>query len=359
MKVRSLVYILTLLIILGMAAFPVVPSEAETAQNDSVSSKKSTDSEKKSTDSEVEAELEGKVDEVLEKVNETLKGITELAEDENFNEENFDVDAFTEKVKGLFSNLDDIEGVEVIISEPSTKISKIFKDIEGYTEFEKKVQELAKDENLNSDEFAKKVMELAKNLNIKSSFILDKDDVKIFQIGPHVTTKTLKDTEGLKELMKMIEKLGEDRNLDEEQLANKIKNLIKNSKIGSTSDFAIGDVKVVTVGPTELSKIFKDPKVVKELEAEIKKLAEDENLDEEQLANKIKELLKGQKFDSTSIMDIGGVKVIKHGSRMSSNMSKDSKAIGELKQRIEKLEKKIDKLIEKLDKEHSESSETQ
>ncbi len=338
MKSKSLVYILSFLLTFGMMVSFVhsdsdtVPEKQETETKETKAYESLTDEEKK--------EVNKKVQEVLEKLEE---GIETLADDELFNE-----DALKEKLTKAFKNLENVEDVTVKVI-TSSDMSDFLKDPDSLKEFEVKIKELVKDENLDDEalNLKKKIKELVENLDLLSSFDIDEDNVKVITSEPIVITKVLKTEKNLSELTKKVVELAKDENLDEDQLTEKLKELLKDSKFEPIIVSDKDNVKVIVAGES-----FK-AKGLTEFAENIAELAKDEDLDEDQLAEKVKEMIKEKPsvfFSGIDIGDIADVKVLKSGSIVSSHKSKDATEIKKLTERVEKLEKEIDALIEKLDK---------
>ena len=306
-----------------------VPEKQETETQETEAYQDLTDEEKK--------EVNKKVQEVLEKLEE---GIETLSDDELFNE-----DALKEKLTKAFKNLENVEDVTVKVI-TSSDMSDFLKDPDSLKEFEVKIRELAKDESLDDEALEKKITELVKNLDLLSSFDIDEDNVKVITSEPIVITKVLKNGKDLTGIIGKITELAKDENLDEDQLTEKLKELLKDSKFDPIVVSDKDNVKVIVAGES-----FKT-KGLTEFAKNIAELAKDEDLDEDQLAEKIKEIIKEKPsvfFSGIDIGDIADVKVLKSGSIMSSHKSKASAEIEKLTERVEKLEKKIDALIEKLD----------
>ena len=292
-----------------------------------------TDEEKK--------EVDKKVQEALDKVTTSLKGLEELSEDELLDEERL-----KQKLSKMLKNIENIEGVKVEVKTLFDK-SDFLKDPDTLEEFVVKIKELTKDDTLDDEALEKKIKELVKNLDLLSSFNIDEDNVKVITSEPIVITKVLKNGKDLTGIIEKITELTKDENLDEDQLTEKLKELLKDSKLDPIVFSDKDNVKVIVAGES-----FKT-KGLTEFAKNIAELAKDEDLDEDQLAEKIKEIIKEKPsvlFSGIDIGDIADIKVLKSGSIMSSHKSKDTAEIKKLTERVEKLEKKIDALIEKLDK---------
>ena len=307
MRVRNLVRVLTLVIILGMAAFFVVISEAETTQ----------DPWEAWVDEQTEVMLNsaGEADE---------EGLTKMRT------------SIREKFSALATELK-----KDIVSPPQTQEQKIAEEIE------QKLKNVVTEQLLNQDDLGK----LLKNLS--KSELIDIDGVVVMSTSHEVQT------EGLKELKEEIEKLAADENHKPEELAEKVTALLKNLNIESTSIFDTDDVKVIRLKPQVSTKILKNTEGLKELKEEIEKLAADENHKPEELAEKVTALLKNLNIESTSIFDTDDVKVIRLKPQVSTKILKNTEVDRGLENKIEKLVDKIEELIEKLDEGHSQSTESQ
>ena len=165
------------------------------------------------------------------------------------------------------SELIDIDGVVVMSTSHEVQT-------EGLKELKEEIEKLATDENHKPEELAEKVTALLKNLNIESTSILDTDNVKVIRLKPQVSTKILKNTEGLKELKEEIEKLATDENHKPEELAEKVTALLKNLNIESTSILDTDNVKVIRLKPQVSTKILKNTEVDRGLENKIEKLVD-------------------------------------------------------------------------------------
>ena len=222
MRVRNLVRVLTLVIILGMAAFFVVISEAETTQ----------DPWEAWVDEQTEVMLNsaGEADE---------EGLTKMRT------------SIREKFSALATELK-----KDIVSPPQTQEQKIAEEIE------QKLKNIVTEQLLNQDDLGK----LLKNLS--KSELIDIDDVVVMSTSHEVQT------EGLKELKEEIEKLAADENHKPEELAEKVTALLKNLNIESTSIFDTDDVKVIRLKPQVSTKILKNTEVDRGLENKIEKLVD-------------------------------------------------------------------------------------
>ena len=271
MRVRNLVRVLTLAIILGIAAFFVIISEAETTQDPweawvdeqtevMLNSAGETDEEgltKMRTSirekfSALATELKKDIvsppqtqeQKIAEEIEQKLKNVV--------TEQLLNQDDLGKLLKNLSkSELIDIDGVVVMSTSHEVQT-------EGLKELKEEIEKLAADENHKPEELAEKVTALLKNLNIESTSIFDTDDVKVIRLKPQVSTKILKNTEGLKELKEEIEKLAADENHKPEELAEKVTALLKNLNIESTSIFDTDDVKVIRLKPQVSTKILKN-----------------------------------------------------------------------------------------------------
>ena len=302
MRVRNLVRVLTLVIILGMAAFFVVISEAETTQ----------DPWEAWVDEQTEAMLNsaGEADE---------EGLTKMRT------------SIREKFSALATELK-----KDIVSPPQTQEQKIAEEIE------QKLKNVVTEQLLNQDDLGK----LLKNLS--KSELIDIDGVVVMSTSHEVQT------EGLKELKEEIEKLAADENHKPEELAEKITALLKNLNIESTSILDTDNVKVIRLKPQVSTKILKNTEGLEELKKEIEKLAADENHKPEELAEMVTALLKNLNIESTY-----NVKVIRLKPQVSTKILKNTEVDRGLENKIEKLVDKIEELIEKLDEGHSQSTESQ
>ena len=231
MRVRNLVRVLTLVIILGMAAFFVVISEAET------------------TPDPWEAWVDEQTEVMLNSAGEAdEEGLTKMRT------------SIREKFSALATELK-----KDIVSPPQTQEQKIAEEIE------QKLKNIVTEQLLNQDDLGK----LLKNLS--KSELIDIDVVVM-------STSHEVQTEGLKELKEEIEKLAADENHKPEELAEKVTALLKNLNIESTSIFDTDDVKVIRLKPQVSTKILENTEGLKELKEEIEKLAADENHKPEELA---------------------------------------------------------------------------
>ena len=307
MRVRNLVRVLTLVIILGMAAFFVVISEAET------------------TPDPWEAWVDEQTEVMLNSAGEAdEEGLTKMRT------------SIREKFSALATELK-----KDIVSPPQTQEQKIAEEIE------QKLKNIVTEQLLNQDDLGK----LLKNLS--KSELIDIDGVVVMSTSHEVQT------EGLKELKEEIEKLAADENHKPEELAEKVTALLKNLNIESTSIFDTDDVKVIRLKPQVSTKILENTEGLKELKEEIEKLAADENHKPEELAEKVTALLKNLNIESTSIFDTDDVKVIRLKPQVSTKILKNTEVDRGLENKIEKLVDKIEELIEKLDEGHSQSTESQ
>ena len=301
MRVRNLVRVLTLAIILGIAAFFVVISEAETTQDP------------------WEAWVDEQTEVMLNSAGETdEEGLTKMRT------------SIREKFSALATELK-----KDIVSPPQTQEQKIAEEIE------QKLKNVVTEQLLNQDDLGK----LLKNLS--KSELIDIDGVVVMSTSHEVQT------EGLKELKEEIEKLAADENHKPEELAEKVTALLKNLNIESIN------VKVIRLKPQVSTKILKNTEGLEELKEEIEKLAADENHKPEELAEMVTALLKNLNIESTSILDTDDVKVIRLKPQVSTKILKNTEVGRGLENKIEKLVDKIEELIEKLDEGHSQSTESQ
>ena len=303
MRVRNLVRVLTLVIILGMAAFFVVISEGETTQDP------------------WEAWVDEQTEVMLNSAGETdEEGLTKMRT------------SIREKFSALATELK-----KDIVSPPQTQEQKIAEEIE------QKLKNVVTEQLLNQDDLGK----LLKNLS-KSELI----DIGGYGVMVMSTPHEVQ-TEGLKELKEEIEKLAADENHKPEELAEKVTALLKNLNIESIN------VKVIRLKPQVSTKTLKNTEGLKELKEEIEKLAADENHKPEELAEKVTALLKNLNIESTSIFDTDDVKVIRLKPQVSTKILKNTEVDRGLENKIEKLVDKIEELIEKLDEGHSQPTESQ
>ena len=365
MKIQNLVRILMLLAILGIVMFPVVHLNSEVIEKNTETTKETENNSEFAEDSkDVEvnvetevkfAESETKLEAVIDKITEAIKGLEELNSDGILETEKIDVDALLMKIKEQFNRLKEIEGVKVEISEPTVLIDSS-KESEELKELKEKIKKLVENGNLDSDEIAKKLKELVENMKIVKAATADKDIVTVLQYGPNVTTKILKDTKGIKELEEKIKELTSDEDLDSDELVKKVQDLVKGMK---SDPFIVHDknnVKVYTYGPYVTTKTLKGTKEIKELEEKIKELTSDEDLDSDELAKKVMELIEGATPHISTDIIRGNVKMIPLHPSKSLKEVNDSN-IEKLEKRIEKLETKIDILIEKISELNPEPSE--
>ncbi len=224
MRVRNLVRVLTLVIILGMAAFFVVISEGETTQDP------------------WEAWVDEQTEVMLNSAGETdEEGLTKMRT------------SIREKFSALATELK-----KDIVSPPQTQEQKIAEEIE------QKLKNVVTEQLLNQDDLGK----LLKNLS-KSELI----DIGGYGVMVMSTPHEVQ-TEGLKELKEEIEKLAADENHKPEELAEKVTALLKNLNIESTSIFDTDDVKVIRLKPQVSTKILKNTEVDRGLENKIEKLVD-------------------------------------------------------------------------------------
>lgn len=362
MKVQNIVRILTLLIIMGLVTLPVAHLNAESTEKNTEateSTEKNPESTEDTKDVEVNEETEEKLKEVLDKVNEAVKGIEALNTDGILDNRKIDVDALIKKFKEYSNSLKDVEGVRVEISEPIV-ITDDFDDSVELKELKVKIQKLVEDGNLNSDEITKKLKELVDDIKIVNAVERDGNIVTVLQYGPHVTTKILKGTEGIRELEEKIKELASDENLDSDELVKKVQDLIKDKRIEKSVVLDKDNVKVYQYGPhvTTTTKTLKNSKKFKELGEKIAKLAKDENIDSDELAKKVLELVKEATLHFNSDIIRGSVKMMPFDPSKSVK-EVNASSIEKLEKRIEQLEMKIDKLIQKLEAPESEPSENE
>ncbi len=229
------------------------------------------------------------------------------------------------------------------------------KKFEELKELKEKIKKLVEDGNLDSDEIAKKLKELVDDMKIVKAAAVDGNIVTVLQYGPHVTTKILKDTKGIKELVDKMKELTSDEDLDSDELVKKVQALVKGMKSAPFIVYDKDNVKVYTYGPNVTTKMLTNIKDYKDLGEKISKLAKDDDLESDELAKKVMELIKGAIPHISTDIIRGNAKVIPLHPSKSLKEVNDSN-IEKLEKRIDKLELKIDKLIQKLDKSESESS---
>lgn len=360
MKAQKLVRMLMLLVILGMVMFPVAHLNAESTEKKTEvteNSEKNSESAETSKDVEVNEETEEKLKEVLDKVNEAVKGIEELNTDGILEKRKIDVDALLNKLREHSNSFKNIEGVKVEILEPTVIIDS-FIETEELKGLKENIKKLVEDGNLDSDEIAKKLKKLVDDMKIIKAATSDGEIVTVLQFGPNITTKVLKSTEGIKKLEEKIKELASDENLDSDELVKKVQDLVKDKKIEKTTVLDKDNVQVYTYGPYVTTKTFRDGKGLKELGEKISKLSDNEDLDSDELAKKVLELIKeATPHISTGIIR-GNVKVVPLEPSKSLKETNNAN-IEKLENRIEKLETKIDKLIEKLSELEPESTKSQ
>ena len=352
MKVQNLVRILILLVILGMVAFPVTRLIAESTEKNSESAEV-PEKNSESADVEVNDEAEEKFKEVLDKANEAVKRIEELNTDGILEKRKLAVDEIIKKLREHTKSLNDIEGVKVEISEP-TVILEFSDENETLEVLKKKIQELVDDRNLDSDE----IKEHIDKMKIYKAAAKDGEIVTVLQYGPNVTTKISKDLKRHQELLDKIKELASDEDLESEELEKKVQDLVKEMRINKFVDLDKDNVKVHTFGPYVTRKILRDPDNLKKLGENIRELSSDENLETQELAEKVIKLVYGMNSDIDTITKHGfeGGKVYQFKSSTPLKKDTDPK-IDKLEKRIENLETKIEQLLQKLDESVPESSE--
>lgn len=359
MKVPNLVRILMLLAILGMVTLHVAYLNAESTEKKTEFAQATENNSKSANapkDVEVNVETDEKLQEVLDKVNEAVKGIEELNIDGIIDERKLDVDALLEQLKEHSKSLKDIQRVKVEILEP-TEIISFSNESEDLDEFKKKIKKLIEDGNLNS-EMAIQLKELVDNMKIFKAAAQDGEIVSVLQYGPNVTAKISKDLKGNKDLLDKIKELASDEDLESDELVKKVQDLVNDMKSGKSVLLDKDNVKVYQYGPHVTTKTFTDIKDYKELGEKISKLAKDENLESDELAKKVLELVKDTSLHFRSGIVRGGVKIVPLDPSQSEKEDNDS-SIEKLEKRITKLETKIDQLIEKLSNLEPESSENE
>ena len=359
MKAQKFVRVLILLAIWGTVMLPVPHLIAESTEKKTEATEtteENSESTETSINVEVGEETEEKLKEVLDKVNEAVKGIEELNTDGILNKREIDVDVLLEKLKEHSKSLKDIEGVKVEISEPTVIIDSS-DESEELKELKEKIKKLVEDGNFDSDEIAKQLKELVDDMKIVKAAARGGEIVTVLQYGPDVTTRVLKDVKGNKELLVKIKELASDEKLESDELIKKVQDLVKDSKMQRSVILDKDNVKVYRFGPHVTTKMLKNIKDFKELGEEISKLAENEDLDSDELAKKVLELVKDATFHINSDIIRGKIRSVPLELSKSLIETNDS-SIERLEKRIGKLETKIDNLIEKLSKIEPESSES-
>lgn len=288
-------------------------------------------------------EEQKKVEETVKVVLETLikgalEGIGEFSVNENLDEE-----TLKEKIGELVKNLENVENVKVEVV-TSSDISEIFKNPEELKELEEKFKLFTNVNKHDDIALKKKIKELVEKLDLETEFFADDDNVKVINTDPIVITKVFTNAKDLTGIIEKVLKLVKDDDLNEEQLTEKLKRMMKDI-----------DLEPIVVSDNDNVKVFvssnvKDTEEINEFVEKIVELTSDEELDEEQMTEKIKKLFKDQNFELFSRLDIGDIEVITKTTKMPTNMSNNSDKIAELTKRIEQLEKKLDTIIEKLEK---------
>ena len=367
MKMQNLVRILMLLAILGIVMLPVAHLNSEVIEKNTETTKETENNSESAEDSkDVEVNVVTEVEfeksepltmlkETSEQLSKVIKDLEELNSDGILNKDQIDVDALLKKIKEQLNSLKEIEGVKVEILEPTVLIDSS-KESEELKELKEKLKKLIENSNLDSDEITKKLKQLVDNMKIVKAATADKDIVTVLQYGPHVTTKILKDTKGIKELIDKMKELTSDEDIDSDELVKKVQALVKGMK---SVPFIVHDkdnVKVYTFGPNVTTKTLTNIKDYKELGEKISKLAKDDDLDSDELAKKVLDLIEAAIPHIDTDIIRGNVKVIPLHPSKSLKEVNDSN-IEKLEKRIEKLETKIDMLIEKISELNPESSE--
>lgn len=286
-------------------------------------------------------EEQKKVEETVKVVLETLikgalEGIGEFSVNENLDEE-----TLKEKIGELVKNLENVENVKVEVV-TSSDISEIFKNPEELKELEEKFKLFTNVNKHDDIALKKKIKELVEKLDLETEFFADDDNVKVINTDPIVITKVFTNAKDLTGIIEKVLKLVKDDDLNEEQLTEKLKRMMKDI-----------DLEPIVVSDNDNVKVFvssnvKDTEEINEFVEKIVELTSDEELDEEQMTEKIKKLFKDQNFELFSRLDIGDIEVITKTTKMPTNMSNNSDKIAELTKRVEQLEKKLDTIIEKL-----------
>lgn len=333
MKIQNLVRILMLLAILGVVMFPVAHLNSEVVEKNTESkteTEENSDSTKDSEDAEVNVETEvefgevetkleeaaTKLEEVIDKVIEKkVEGVkVEISEPtliiDSFKEaeelkelkekikklvedENFDSDEIAKKLKEFVDDMKIVKAAAVdgnivtVLQYVPYGTTETLMVVKAIKELEDKIKEFASDEGFDSDELVKKVQNLVKGMK-SDSFIVqsdpiivhDKDNLKVYQYGPYITTKVLKDGINFKELGEKISKLAKSEDLESAELAKKVMELISGAMPHKSADIIRGDVKVIPLEPSKSlrtvndSNIEKLEKRVEKLETKIDKLIE-------------------------------------------------------------------------------------
>ena len=365
MKIHNLFRILMLIAIWGVVMFSTGNIIAEVNEENVETSNETEENPESAEDSnvvelnvETEVELEEsetELSESSEQLSEVVKeldgndldGITEKAIE--------DIDAILNELREKFDSFNEIEGVHVVISEPTIIVESSDKT-EEQKELKEKIKKLVEDGNLDSDEIAKELKELVDEMKNNKSVILDKDNVRDFQYGPHITTKVLKDPKEIKGIVDEMKKLASDADLDSDELKKKIQDFVKGLKPDPIIIPDKDSVMVFKYDPHITTKTLKDGITYKDLGKKISKLARNEDVEFEALAKKVIDLINGALHDNKTDILRGDVQWIPLEPSKPLIKVNDSN-IEKLEKRVEKLEMKIDKLIQKLDKSVSESSE--
>ncbi len=156
------------------------------------------------------------------------------------------------------------------------------------------------------------------------------------------------------EIIGKISELHLEGNLTEEQLTEKMQEMLQGLSVKPIilSDKNNNNISIVLASDSCVHCMNK--KSILDTAGSILNLDQYEVLDEEQLAEKIKEMAKVNNVGVSSGTKISKNKVSTGQLQASSKNSEQSEALEELDQRVGNLEKKIDTLIEKLSKESSE-----
>ena len=317
MKIQNLARILMLLAILGIVMFPVAHLNAEVVEKNTESkteTEENSESTKDSEDVEVNVETEVELEEATTKLEEVIDKVIEkevegvkveiseptviidaFKEAEELKElkekikklvedENFDSDEIAKKLKELVDDMKIVKTAAVdgnivtVLQYVPYGTTETLIVVKAIKELEDKIKEFASDEGFDSDELVKKVQNLVKGMK-SDSFIVqpdpfivpDKGNEKVYTYGPYVTTKTFKDAKGLSELGEKISKLSKDDDLESDELAKKVLELIKGATPHIGTGIIRGNVKVMPLEPSKSLKEVNDSNIEK-LEKRIDKL---------------------------------------------------------------------------------------
>lgn len=324
MKNRSLVYLLTLLLTFGLVLFSV-HSDSENVTdvepkptNDVDVETVEPDSTEGALDPESVTEALKKVEQILNLLQGSMEGITELTKDGNISKDGFD-----NKFNQMVNNLKNIEGVKVTTSSDVKEfdLSEILKNPNDLQGFEKKAKAISEDDNLDEKAKKQKILELMENLELDSSIFPDITKFKDIESQPVDSKEFFNSARDILGIIGKISKLHMEGDLDEDQLAEKMKEMLQdlNVKPVIQSDEDNGTVSIVlgTSGCVHC-------------------------MNNNGMSDMVESTLKGVNKVSTDRTEL------------SSKTSQETESIGDLEQRVGNLEKKIDTLIEKLSNEPSE-----